>query len=45
MYEDNLIKSYKTLKDKTIDEINFGDRLIGIIRNIVEFGAFVDIGL
>jgi uncharacterized protein len=30
---------------KTIEELSEGDSVAGVVRNITDFGAFVDIGL
>ena len=35
----------KLLKDETLKTLKVGDELDGIVRNVVDFGAFVDCGV
>jgi uncharacterized protein len=42
---DELISISFCLDVKTIEELSEGDSVAGVIRNITDFGAFVDIGL
>lgn len=56
MIKDNLVNGIIDPRDNleqiklksnvlTIDDLNIGDKIEGIIRNVTSFGAFVDIGL
>ncbi len=56
MIKDNLVNGIIDPRDNleqiklksnvlTIDDLNIGDKIEGVIRNVTSFGAFVDIGL
>lgn len=45
MIKDNLEQIKLKSNVLTIDDLNIGDKIEGVIRNVTSFGAFVDIGL
>lgn len=42
---DNMPKSILKSDVLTLDDLHIGDKLQGTVRNVVDFGAFIDIGL